>query len=84
MLIACSPHEYNIEETISTLKFGQRYYLSNICGIKMIFRAKTIKNNVKVNRQLSAAELQARIEVLTNQLTALQKYPFDIKFRNLF
>lgn len=60
MLIACSPHEYNVEETISTLKFGQR--------------AKTIKNSVKVNRQLSAAELQARIEVLTNQLTALQKY----------
>jgi kinesin family protein 5 len=60
MLIACSPHEYNVEETISTLKFGQR--------------AKTIKNSVKVNRQLSAAELQARIEALTNQLTALQKY----------
>eukprot|EP00026_Physarum_polycephalum_P001890 Phypoly_transcript_01893.p1 GENE.Phypoly_transcript_01893~~Phypoly_transcript_01893.p1 ORF type:complete len:964 (+),score=247.70 Phypoly_transcript_01893:126-3017(+) len=60
MLIACSPHEYNIEETISTLKFGQR--------------AKTIKNSVKVNRQLSAAELQARIDALTNQLTSLQKY----------
>lgn len=60
MLIACSPHEYNIEETIGTLKFGQR--------------AKTIKNTAKVNRQLSAAELQARIEVLTTQLTTLQKY----------
>ncbi len=29
---------------------------------------------MKINRQLSAAELQARIEALTAQLTALQKY----------
>lgn len=65
MLIACSPHEFNIEETISTLKFGQR--------------AKTIKNSVKVNRQLSAAELQARIEALTGQLTALQKHATSLE-----
>eukprot|EP01112_Ceratiomyxa_fruticulosa_P005719 TRINITY_DN1656_c1_g1_i1.p1 TRINITY_DN1656_c1_g1~~TRINITY_DN1656_c1_g1_i1.p1 ORF type:complete len:971 (-),score=251.91 TRINITY_DN1656_c1_g1_i1:220-3132(-) len=56
MMIACSPHEFNIEETKSTLQFGQR--------------AKTIKNSVKVNKQLSVAELQAMVSSLTRQLQA--------------
>jgi kinesin family protein 5 len=28
LLIACSPHMFNIEETVSTLRFGQRFAYS--------------------------------------------------------
>lgn len=51
LLIACSPHSFNLEETISTLRFGQR--------------AKTIKNRVKINAQRSVAELELLIKKLT-------------------
>lgn len=44
MICACSPHPFNIEETISTLKFGQR--------------AKSIQCDVKINSTKSAKELQ--------------------------
>ncbi len=43
LLVTCSPHVFNAEETLSTLRFAQR--------------AKMIKNTVTVNRQRSAAEL---------------------------
>lgn len=60
LLIACSPHVFNVEETISTLKFGQR--------------AKTIKNQVHVNQQRSVKELEAIIENLTRELAYLKLY----------
>lgn len=60
LLIACSPHVFNVEETISTLKFGQR--------------AKTIKNNVHINQQRSVKELEAIIDNLTRELTYLKLY----------
>ena len=44
LIIAASPAHDNIEETISTLKFGKR--------------AKMIKNKTKVNSILSVAELE--------------------------
>eukprot|EP00026_Physarum_polycephalum_P001526 Phypoly_transcript_01528.p1 GENE.Phypoly_transcript_01528~~Phypoly_transcript_01528.p1 ORF type:complete len:1080 (+),score=256.77 Phypoly_transcript_01528:75-3314(+) len=60
LMIATSPHPFNVEETISTLMFGKR--------------AKTIKNTVKVNKQKSAAELAALIQALKKELAALQQY----------
>lgn len=60
LLIACSPHVFNVEETISTLKFGQR--------------AKTIKNSVHINQQRSVKELEAIIDNLTRELTYLKLY----------
>jgi len=58
IICACSPHSFNIEETISTLKFGQR--------------AKSIKCAVKVNATKSAKELQMLVEKLQHQLNQLR------------
>jgi kinesin family member 5 len=44
LIITCSPAKFNLEETISTLKFGAR--------------AKRVKNKPKINKELSVAELQ--------------------------
>eukprot|EP01122_Echinamoeba_exundans_P010681 TRINITY_DN404_c0_g1_i1.p1 TRINITY_DN404_c0_g1~~TRINITY_DN404_c0_g1_i1.p1 ORF type:complete len:567 (-),score=86.52 TRINITY_DN404_c0_g1_i1:92-1792(-) len=60
LLIACSPHPFNLEETISTLRFGQR--------------AKTIKNKVRVNQQRSVQELELIIQKLTADLKMFQQY----------
>jgi kinesin family protein 5 len=60
LVIACSPHLFNLEESISTLRFGQR--------------AKSIKNKVKINQERSVAELEAIIEKLTAELTRLRQY----------
>ena len=46
LIITCSPAKDNEEETVSTLKFGQR--------------AKKIKNKPKVNKDESMAELKKR------------------------
>ncbi|KAL0233044.1 hypothetical protein GEMRC1_011791 [Eukaryota sp. GEM-RC1] len=58
LLIACSPHEFNVEETLSTLKFGQR--------------AKCIKLKAKVNAQRSPAEMMRMIDRLTKQVKELR------------
>lgn len=44
LIVACSPHSYNANETISTLRFGTR--------------AKTIENKVTVNQVRSVEELE--------------------------
>merc|ERR1712137_1065258 len=60
LLVACSPHIFNLEETVSTLQFAKR--------------AKTIKNSVKVNKQRSVEELMAIIEKLKKELMYFKKY----------
>ncbi|KAL6074627.1 Kinesin-like protein unc-104 [Balamuthia mandrillaris] len=49
LVCACSPHSSNLEETVSTLRFGQR--------------AKKIKNTVQVNEELSAIIAKLKEEV---------------------
>jgi len=58
MICACSPSPFNAEETISTIKFGQR--------------AKTIKCKVKLNQVRSAKELERIIENLKAQINKLK------------
>lgn len=48
LIITCSPSNFNEQETLSTLRFGQR--------------AKMIKNVVKVNHERSAEELKLLLE----------------------
>ena len=60
LLVACSPHIFNLEETIGTLQFAKR--------------AKSIKNSVKVNKQRSVAELIAIIERMKKELLYMKKY----------
>jgi kinesin family protein 5 len=60
LLIVLCLMQFNVEETISTLKFGQR--------------AKQIKNAVKINRQRSVAELEAIVAQLTAERDSLRAY----------
>ena len=48
LIITCSPAKYNLDETLSTLRFGAR--------------AKRIKNKAKINREMTIQELQALYE----------------------
>lgn len=54
LIITCSPSIFNEQETISTLKFGQR--------------AKQIKNKAKVNKELSIKELKHLLAVAEKEL----------------
>lgn len=54
LIVTCSPSNFNEQETISTLRFGQR--------------AKMIKNVVKVNVQRSAEELKLLLEKANQNL----------------
>ncbi|KAM9964762.1 hypothetical protein ACTFIW_004544 [Dictyostelium discoideum] len=65
LLVTASPHFNNVDETISTLKFGAR--------------AKSIKNNVKVNQEKSAAELQIIVSALTKELSILKVYSISLE-----
>lgn len=56
LIVTCSPHAYNADETVSTMQFGQR--------------AKTIKNKVQVNKQLSVAELEAELKNIQKEYNA--------------
>ena len=49
LIITCSPHPFNDQETLSTCRFGQR--------------ARSIKNNAKVNREYTIPELRKLLEV---------------------
>uniref|UniRef100_A0A7S4V310 Kinesin-like protein n=1 Tax=Alexandrium monilatum TaxID=311494 RepID=A0A7S4V310_9DINO len=64
LIITCSPSNFNEQETISTLRFGQR--------------AKMIKNVVKVNHERSAEELKLALEkkelIVEEQRTRLSAY----------
>ena len=54
IIITCSPALCNESETISTLRFG--------------FRAKSIKNKPKVNRELTMAELKLKLVKIEEEL----------------
>ena len=60
LLVCCSPHRFNIDETVGTLRFAQR--------------AKTIKNNAVVNQKRSIGELEAIVAKLTEEITRLSRY----------
>ena len=55
LIITCSPTVYNELETLSTLRFG--------------FRAKSIKNTPKINREFTIAELQLLLEKAEKKIT---------------
>ena len=58
MVVCCSPHETNLEETLSTLRFAAR--------------AKTVKTKPVVNVSLSPAEMQKQLTALKAELEALR------------
>ncbi len=60
LVITCSPAIYNIDETISTLKFGMR--------------AKTIKNKVKINEEISKKQLLIELEKARSRIDYLESY----------
>ena len=60
LLLAASPHPDNVQETISTLRFGER--------------AKKIKTKVKANTQRSAAQLQQIVDRLQEELEKTRAY----------
>eukprot|EP01063_Lacrimia_lanifica_P031249 TRINITY_DN5109_c0_g2_i1.p1 TRINITY_DN5109_c0_g2~~TRINITY_DN5109_c0_g2_i1.p1 ORF type:complete len:857 (+),score=409.25 TRINITY_DN5109_c0_g2_i1:97-2667(+) len=59
LIICGSMSEYNQQETLSTLRFGQR--------------AKSIKNNAKVNRELTVAEYKILVAKMEKEVAALKK-----------
>ena len=65
LIITCSPHPSNDQETISTMRFGER--------------ARIVKNKAKVNREFSVEELKqilakanTKIEMQEKRIKALQ------------
>ncbi|QIW97643.1 hypothetical protein AMS68_003161 [Peltaster fructicola] len=60
LIINCSPSGYNYDETMSTLRFGER--------------AKTIKQKAKVNEELSPAQLKALLKKAQSQVTSFEAY----------
>lgn len=60
LIINCSPSAYNYEETVSTLRFGER--------------AKTIKQKAKVNEELSPAQLKALLKKSQGTLSTYETY----------
>lgn len=58
-MITCSPSIFNKNETISTLKFGTR--------------AKQIKNNAKVNKELSIKELKHLLKLAEQEIIIKNK-----------
>ena len=59
LIVCCSPHAFNLDETVSTLRFAQR--------------AKTIKTTVKQNIVVSRKELENMIERYRREIAVLKK-----------
>jgi len=55
LIINCSPSSFNENETLSALRFG--------------YRAKSIKNTPKINREFTAAQLQVLLEKSEKKVT---------------
>ena len=66
LIVNCSIHSYNAEETISTLQFAKR--------------AKKIKNKVKINIKRSPEQLESIIDLLTSQLKKANDEIDKLKF----
>lgn len=60
LIVNCSPSSYNVQETLSTLKFGTR--------------AKNIKNRPKINAELSASELKSQLQKAQSQISLMAEY----------
>ena len=58
LVITCSPHPFNEQETLSTLRFGTR--------------ARSIKNNAKVNREYTIPELKRLLEKAEKEIELKQ------------
>ena len=54
LIVTCSPHPFNDQETLSTCRFGQR--------------ARSIKNNAKVNREYTIPELRKLLEAAEKEI----------------
>ena len=54
LIVTCSPHPFNDQETLSTCRFGQR--------------ARSIKNNAKVNREYTIPELRRLLEAAEKEI----------------
>jgi hypothetical protein len=59
LIITCSPSEYNLAETLSTLMFGER--------------AKKIKNMAKINRELTVGELMNQLGKAEKKIAVCEK-----------
>lgn len=60
LIINCSPSSYNVEETLGTLRFGER--------------AKKIENKATINQELSPTELKALLKQAKGELAAFDTY----------
>lgn len=65
LIINCSPSRYNDQETISTLRFGER--------------AKAIKNKAKINAELSPTELKQLLKKAQGQVTTYETYVANLE-----
>ena len=59
LVVTCSPHPYNDQETLSTLRFGSR--------------ARAIKNTPKVNREYTVPELKRLLEIAVAENEVLRE-----------
>lgn len=57
LIVTCSPSAYNVMETVSTLRFGQR--------------AKNIKNTPKINKEYTVEELMKLLQVRESEVAKL-------------
>lgn len=58
LIITCSPHPFNDQETLSTMRFGSR--------------ARCIKNTPKVNREYTVPELKKLLDTAQNECEYLK------------
>ena len=68
LVITCSPHPYNEQETLSTLRFGTR--------------ARSIKNKAVVNREYTIPELKKLLEKAEKEIE-LKQMQIDVLTQEL-